>query len=119
MSTKIPSENNKELTLSRLQRQALHYIGTAGVTEIRGRFRDAYLFLECFKEQRGGSLFHRLGRDTVVGVGKLARLEYLGPDKWKFLIYKSDIQKYGPLSWFGEGTIEECLDAAAKVFLDE
>ncbi len=54
---------------------------------------------------------------TVRGVARLARLDYLGPNKWKFLIYKSDKKVYGPYGALQEGTIEECLDAAADVYL--
>ena len=50
-------------------------------------------------------------------MGRLARLDYVSPNKWKFLIYKSDIQKYGAHPDFKEGTIEQCLDAAAQIYL--
>jgi len=115
----MPSPENMEITQRRLQAHAKKcYIGANGVTDIRGRFMDNYLFLEVIKEKTpgiGGLLFKR---KVVKGVGKLARLEYLGPNKWKFLLYDADVSKYVSYPTFQEGTIEECLDAAGKVYLN-
>lgn len=115
----MPSPENMEITQHRLQAHAKrYYIGINGITDIRGRFMDNYLFLEVVKEKTpgiGGLLFKR---KIVKGVGKLARLEYLGPNKWKFLLYDAGVSKYVTYPPVLEGTIEECLDAAGKVYLN-
>ncbi len=114
----IPSDENKKLTLSRLETHAKkHYIGRQGVKEIRGHFKGNHLFLEVVKEEKEGLVGRIFKMGSVRGIARLARLEYLGPNKWRFLIYKSDIQKYSNYRDLQEGTIEDCLDAAAKVYL--
>jgi len=114
----MPSPSDVDITRNRLQTHATRlYVGLNGVSEIRGRFKENLLFLEVVKEESpgiGGLLFKR---KIVRGVGKLARLEYLGPNKWKFLIYDGTVKKYVTSHDLQEGTIEECLDAAAKVYL--
>ncbi len=111
---RFPTEQDTELTKSRLQRHALQYIGTGGVVEIRSRLKGEHLYLEVVKQTEKG-LFKRVMGNKAVA--KLARLEYEGPNRWKFLIYDHQIQKYVVHKGFGEGTIEECLDAAAGVYL--
>ncbi len=113
---KIPSDQDKELTESRLQRHSKKYC-KRGVKEIRGRFKGNHLFLEVVKEAKGGFIGRIFKMGDVRGVGKLARLEFLGPNSWKFLIYKYDMQKYTTHSKFKQGTIEDCVDAAAEAFL--
>jgi len=115
----IPSPQVQEKTLAHLQAYAKkkHYVGKRGVTEIRGRFRGNHLFLEMVKEARGGFVGKLFNMGSVKGVAKVARLEYLGPSKWKFLHYKHDTKTYAPSRELRQGTIEECLDAAAKIFL--
>ena len=54
---------------------------------------------------------------SITGITGLSRLEYLGPNKWKLFIYMPDVQKYTTYAQLREGTIEECLDAVAKVYL--
>ena len=85
--------------------------------EIRAHFKGNALFLEVVKEAKEGLVGRVFKMGTVRGVARLARLEFLGPNKWKFLIYKSDIQKYTNYKGLQEGTIEDCLDAAAEVYL--
>ncbi len=94
-----------------------NYEGRRDVTEVRGHFKGNHLFLEVVKEEKGGLVGRVFKMGSVRGIGRLARLEYLGPNKWKFLIYKPDKKLYGPYPDFSEGTIEECLDAAAAVYL--
>ena len=102
----------------RLQAHAKErFVGKNGVKEIRGTFKANHLFLEVVKEEKGGLVGKMFGGETVRGVGRLARLDYLGPDKWKLLIYKPDINKYGPYSHLDEGTIEQCLDAVGDIYL--
>ena len=114
----IPSPEVQEGTLRRLKAHAdRHYVKRRGVAEIRGKFRGNHLFLEVVKEAKGGLVGRMFKMGSVRGIGRLARLEYLGPNKWKFLIYKSDREKYGQCPELLEGTIEECLDAAARVYL--
>lgn len=113
----LPSASTQEGTLRRLKLHAHRFVGRRGIKEIRGRFKGNYLFLQVVKEEKGGLIGRMFGMGTVRGIGRLARLEYLGPNKWKFLIYKYDTEKYAPYSDLHEGTIEECLDAAARVYL--
>lgn len=115
---RFPSEQDKQLTLSRLQSHArTRYIGKGGVKEIRGRFKSNALFLEAVKEARSGFVGRMFRIGSVKGIGKLARLEFQGPNKWKFFIYSYENQRYESYKPLREGTIEECLDAAAEVFL--
>lgn len=111
----IPNESDKQLTLSRFDRHKKKYL-KRGITDIRTRFKGNLMFLEVVKEQKSGMFGKFLGTKTVRGVGKIGRLEYLGPNKWKLLIYKHDANKYGPHPTFQGGTIEECIDAIAGVF---
>ena len=115
----IPSPRVQEKTLARLKEYARRkrYVGKKGVTEIRGWFKGNHLFLEVVKEAKGGFVGKLFNMGSVKGIGKVARLEYMGPNKWKFLIYRSDTKKYGPYREFSEGTIEQCLDVVAKAFL--
>ena len=116
---RFPSPENMELAENRLQAHARKcYIGVNGVTDIRGRFKENYLYLEAIKDQSPGIGGMFLKKKVVRGVGKLARLEFLGPNKWKFLIYDAGVKQYVSYPNFEEGTIEECLDAAARVFLN-
>ena len=114
---RIPTAENKELALSRLQRHAKkNHLGKKGFKEIRTHFKGNHLFLEGVTEVKAGITGRIFRMGTVRGVAKLARMEFLGPDKWKLLIYKSEIQKYGPHKTRSEGTVEECLDAVAQSF---
>ena len=113
----IPPPGVQKTALSRLQTHAKNYVGKGGVREIRGRFQGNHLFLQVVKEEKGGLVGRMFRMGSVRGIGRLARLDYLGPNKWKFLIYKYDTKKYGPYPRLQEGTIEECLDAAASVYL--
>jgi hypothetical protein len=113
----LPPPKVQEGVLSRLKTHSKKFVGKRGVKEIRAHFQGNHMFLQVVKEAKGGLIGRLFGMGEVRGVGRLARLEYLGPNKWKFLIYKYDTQKYAPYSDLKEGTIEECLDAAARVFL--
>ena len=111
----IPSPSTVDGALTRLKRHAAKYT-RRGVSEIRANVKANMMFLEVVKEAKSGLVGRVFGVGNVRGVGKMARLEYLGPNKWRLLIYKSDVNKYGPHPNFSEGTIEECLDAAAGIF---
>ena len=74
------------------------------------------MFVDFVKEEKSGMFGKFLGKRTLRGVGKVARLEFQGPNKWKLLIYKIDTNKYGPHPNFTVGTVEQCLDATAGVF---
>lgn len=115
----IPSPQVQEKTLVRLQEYAKkkHYVGKRGITEIRGRFKGNHLFLEMVKEAKGGLVGKLFNMGSVKGIAKVARLEYLGPSKWKLLIYMNDTKKYAPNRELSDGTLEKCLDAIAQVFL--
>ena len=111
----IPNESDKQLTLNRLDRHKKKYT-KRDIKDIRARFKANYMFLEVVKEEKSGLFGKFLGNKNVRGIGKIARLEFLGPNKWKLLIYKYDVNKYAPHPSFAEGTVEECLDATATVF---
>ena len=114
----LPSPKIQEGTLQRLKTHAKKkYVGKKGIKEIRGQFKGNHLFLHVVKEEKGGLIGRVFRMGTVRGIGRLARLDYMGPNKWKFLIYKYEKQKYAPYPEFSEGTVEECLDAAARVYL--
>ena len=113
----LPSPKVQDGTLQRLKAHAKKYQGKRGVKEIRGRFKGNHLFLQVVKEAKGGLFGRMFGMGEVRGFGRLARLEYLGPNKWKFLIYKYETEKYAPYRELQEGSIEQCLDAAAQVYL--
>ena len=114
-SMNIPSENDKQMTLKRLNQHKKKY-SRKGITDIRVRWKGNYMFLDAVKENKSGLFGNLFGNKTVRGVGKVARLEFLGPNKWKLLIYKLDVNKYGPHPRFNEGTVEQCLDATAEIF---
>jgi len=113
----LPPPKVQQGALTRLQAHAKKYVGKRGIKEIRGIIKGNHLFLQVVKEAKGGLIGRMFGMGEVRGVGRLARLEYLGPNKWKFLIYKYETEKYGPYPDLQEGTIEDCLDAAARVYL--
>lgn len=113
----LPTPKIQEGTLARLKLHSQKYVGKQGVREIRGVFKGNHLFLQVVKEEKGGFIGRMFGMGSVRGIGRLARLEYLGPNKWKFLIYKYETEKYAPYVDLQEGTIEDCVDAAARVYL--
>jgi hypothetical protein len=87
----LPSPSVQDGAMVRLQAHAKErFVGKNGVKEIRGTFKTNHLFLEVVKEEKGGLVGKMFGGETVRGVGRLARLDYLGPNKWKLLIYKPD-----------------------------
>ena len=114
---RIPSAQDRELALSRLRAHAKKYVRRRGVKEIQARPKSNYLYLEVVKEAKAGLVGRMFGTASVRGVGRLARLEFVGPNKWKVLIYDYDIQKYTSQGDLREDTIEECLDAAARVYV--
>lgn len=111
----LPSKSDKQLTLNRLDRHKTKYT-KRGIKDIRARFKANFMFLEVVKGEKSGIFGKFLGTKSVSGIGKIARLEFLGRNKWKLLIYKYDVKKYAPHPSFTEGTVEECLDATATVF---
>jgi len=114
----LPPPKVQEGTLSRLKTHSKKYVSKRrGVKEIRANFKGNHLFLQVVKEAKGGLIGRMFGMGEVRGIGRLARLEYLGPNKWKFLIFNYETNKYTPYSQLKEGSIEECLDAAARIFL--
>lgn len=113
----LPTPQIQEGALARLKTYSQKYVGRNGIKEIRGIFKGNHLFLQVVKEEKGGLIGRMFGMGSVRGVGRLARLEYLGPNKWKLLIYKHETEKYAPYSDLQEGSIEECMDAVARVFL--
>ena len=112
----MPSPGAQQTALSALKNHARNY-RRRGISEFRGHFKANMLFVEVVKEAKSGLVGRVFGMGNVKGVGRIARLEFLGPNKWKLLIYKYDSKKYGPHPRFNEGTLEACVDAAAEVFI--
>ena len=112
----IPTEDQKRMTLSRLQRHVEHLKLRRRGVEIRTNFKGQFLFLEAVQQAKSGLLGRVLGTASLKGVAKIGRLEFLGSNLWRPLIFKSDTNKYGPHSAVSEGTIEECLAGVVKVF---
>lgn len=112
----MPSPRAQQTALSTLKTHAKKY-RRRGIAEFRGHFKANRLFVEVVKEAKSGLVGRMFGMGTVKGVGRLARLEYLGPNKWKLLIYKFDANRYGPHPTFNEGSITACVDAAADIYI--
>ena len=118
MPVRIPSPQDIDLTEKRLQTHAKkHFIGKYGVKEIRARFKNNFMLLEVIKHEKEGLVGKLFKMGSVKTVGKLARLEFQGPNKWKFFIYNYDNNRYESHKSMREGNIEDCLDLAAKVFI--
>ena len=118
MAVRIPSPDNLNLAKKRLETHALkYYVGRKGVKEIRAQTKNNFMILEVVKEAREGLVGRLFSMGSVKAVGKMARLEFQGPNKWKFFIYNHDKQRFESYKNLREGTVEQCLDAAAKVFL--
>ena len=118
MPVRIPSPQDIDLTEKRLQTHAKkHFVGKYGVKEIRARFKNNFMLLEVIKHQKEGMFGKMFNMGSVKTVGKLARLVFQGPNKWKFFIYNYDNNRYESYKDLREGTIEDCLDLAAKVFI--
>lgn len=111
-----PSPNVQANALEALKKHSKRY-RRKGVSEFRGHFKANLLFVEVVKEAKSGLVGRIFGIGNVRGVGRLARLEYLGPNKWKLLIFKYDSNKYGSHPRFTEGTLEACVDAAAEIYI--
>ena len=113
----IPDEV-RENALRRLKRLVKKY-RRYGVAEIVGIFKGHYLYIDWIDEASMliASLSERKPKPS-----KLCRLRYKGDiNKWELEMYKNsdmccDVE--GDFMFDG-GTIEECLDAAASVYITE
>ena len=116
---RIPSAQDQELALSRVQTHVKQnrYLGKKGVKEVRGHVKGSHMYLEAIKQAKEGLVGRIFKMGSTTGIARLARLEFLGPNKWKFLIYDHEGGKYTTYPQLREGTIEECVDAVAKVYL--
>jgi hypothetical protein len=90
-----------------------------GVADIIGIFKGRYLYIEWFDEASMliASLSERKPKPS-----KLCRLRYEGDiNKWELEMYKYSDMCYDVEGdyMFGGGTIEECFDAAASVYITE
>ncbi len=137
MSKPAISEELKKETLERLHAHVEeNYIGRYGVKDIDTRFKGRFLYIDwiegptgkelemiqSFKEelppQRRKRLEENLERDCTRS--KLCRLRYHGdPTSWEFQIYKYSDRCYDREGEFpfGSGTVEECFDAAASLYI--
>ena len=103
----------QEATLVRLAAHARRY-QVYGVGEARGMFKGPYLYIDYVEEGTG-----LLSKPRP---SKLCRLEYTGdPENWSFAIYKYSDECYDNEADFpfGGGTVEECFDAAASLYIAE
>ena len=58
----LPTEDQKQLTLTRLQRHVEHLkLKRRGIDSIRANFKGQFLFLEAVKEEKSGLLGRVLG----------------------------------------------------------
>lgn len=113
----IPTAENIDLATKRVQRYAKkNFIGRNGVKDIRVHFKTNAMTLEVVKEAKEGLVGRIFKMGSVRGVGKLARLEYLGPDKWKFFKYNYDATRYETHRDLRQGTVEECMAAVGKLY---
>ena len=113
----IPTPENVDIAKKRIQRYAKkNFIGRGGVKDIRIHFKTNALTLEALKIAKEGLVGRIFRMGSVQGVGKLARLEYQGPDKWKFFMYSYENQRYETYHELRQGTVEECLAAVGKLY---
>jgi hypothetical protein len=90
-----------------------------GVADIIGIFKGRYLYIDWIDE--AGIFGFTLSKGTRKP-SKLCRLRYKGDiNKWKLEMYKYSDMCYDVEGDFmlGGGTIEECFDAAASVYITE
>lgn len=85
--------------------------------DIRVHYSGNHLYLEAIKQAKGGLVGRIFGMGSTTGIARLARLEFVAGDGWRFLIYDHDSANYTTYQQLPEGTIEECLDAVASVHL--
>jgi hypothetical protein len=67
----ITSDNDKQMTLSRLDRQKGKY-KRKGISDLRVRWKGNYMFVDVVKEEKSGMFGKFLGNKTVRGIGKVA-----------------------------------------------
>ena len=112
----MPSPGAQQTALETLKNHARKY-RRRGISEFWGHFKANMLFVYVVKEAKSGLVGKVFGMSNVKGVGRLARLEYLNPDKWKLLIFKFGSKKYGPHPTFKERRIEKYVDATADIYI--
>ena len=84
----LPTEDQKQMTLSRIQRHVEQLKLKRRGVEIRTSFKGQFLFLEAVKQEKSGLLGRVMGTASLKGVAKFARLDFLGPDRWRPLMSK-------------------------------
>ncbi|HMA82650.1 MAG TPA: hypothetical protein VKP59_00305 [Candidatus Thermoplasmatota archaeon] len=144
---KLTEEIKKE-TIKRLEDHvSKKYIGTYGVEDIKTKWKGRYLYIDWIeksgdeeiksmisamkKEKKVNEeelellnrLIGRMNKDDVKKrTSKLCRIHFTGnPKKWDFELYKySDnwYDKEGEFP-FSSGTVEECFDAAASLYITQ
>lgn len=142
------TEEIKKKTIKRLEDHvSKKYIGNYGVEDIKTKWKGRYLYIdwiekdsseelasmisELKKERKvnkeeleflNGSLRLMKKKDGKKRTSKLCRIHFTGnPKKWDFEIYKySDnwYDKEGEFP-FSSGTVEECFDAAASLYITQ
>jgi hypothetical protein len=110
----IPKEV-QDPVLGRLHEHTLRYL-VYGVTGVGVRFAGPYLYID-YTMIAWDPFTPALGPQQPQ---KLCRLRYTGdPDYWEFAIYKYSDEAYdeeGEFPFSG-GTVEECFDAAASLYI--
>lgn len=113
----IPDEVRQKISrrLEKLVKKYRKY----GVAEIIGTFKGRYLYIDWIDEAQilSFGLSKRKPKPS-----KLCRLRYKGDvDNWELEMYKYSDMCYDVEGdfMFSGGTIEECFDAAASVYITE
>lgn len=143
MGKKIISDEIKEETLKRLNKHVEEkYIGQYDVKEVIAKFKGRYLYiewvegpseseLEALKSQMSSKLspFDRILLEGIENMmknqskpSKLCRLKYIGDiNHYEFEIFKYSDNWYDTEGEFpfGGGTVEECFDAAASLYITQ
>jgi len=143
MGRKAISDEIREETLKRLDKHVEDkYIGQYGVKEVIAKFKGRYLYIEwvegpseseieAFKSQMSSKLspFDKKLMEGIEDImknqskpSKLCRLKYMGDiNYWGFEIYKYSDNWYDTEGEFpfGGGTVEECFNAAASLYITQ
>ena len=146
MVNKILTDEIKQRTLERLNKHVKeNYIGRHDVRDVTAKFKGRYLYInwvegltdekiqeliadfkkEVPDEEKVEQLEKILRlqlKNSIRRPSKLCRIRYTGNEKsWDFQIYKYSDNWYdveGDFSFSG-GSVEECFDAAASLYITE
>jgi len=146
MGKKTITDEIKQKTLERLNKHVKeNYIGRHGVRDVIAKFKGRYLYIDWVegptdeeiqeeiaafkKEVHGEKKVEQLEKilqlqlkNSMRRPSKLCRIRYTGDEEaWEFQIYKYSDNWYDT-EWefpFSGGSVEECFDAAASLYITE